>query len=301
MKRYRLMKSIIYRELDKKSKDYQEEVSQLKKEFDILFMKSPICYVILRSDFRIVEYNQAFEKLFEILPNSLIPITDYVEFDYQEAIHSFFEKVSESKLDDEIQVKMTDGYVSYNIRVICRPIEKNNSWLYHCALLDITREMLAIEQVTYLNYHDQLTGLYNRRFFEEELKRLNTSRNMPISLIMGDVLALHKVNQSHGFDMGNRILFEIGKLLKEKVREDDIVARTGEDMFAILLTKTSDEEVHSLVNRLSICFDSVKVQNVTVKVIWSFVKKGCSDEDLNQFIHAAENAVEDKKRSYKNL
>jgi len=55
----------------------------------------------------------------------------------------------------------------------------------------LTKEVkLRIErekEITYLGNHDYLTGLYNRRFFEDELKRLDTERNFPISIIMGDV------------------------------------------------------------------------------------------------------------------
>ncbi len=46
---------------------------------------------------------------------------------------------------------------------------------------DISRRKKAERELMYMNYHDQLTGLYNRRFFEEELKRLDTERNLPIS------------------------------------------------------------------------------------------------------------------------
>ena len=44
---------------------------------------------------------------------------------------------------------------------------------------------LRAEELKYLSYHDKLTGLYNRAFFEEEIKRLDTNRNLPISIIMG--------------------------------------------------------------------------------------------------------------------
>lgn len=285
--------------LKKKIQKYEEEISQLKKEFDILFMQSPINYVILTESMQIYHYNEAFGLLFDLATNFTSPFTDYVEFDYQESVSAFFNKVRVEGTTEEMFVKMTDGYHSYELKLICRPTQKHFKWYYHCTLIDITREMRALEEVAYLNYHDQLTGLYNRRFFEEELMRLNTKRNMPIALVMGDVLSFKNFNESYGFDVGNRVLYTIGKRLKEKVREDDIVARIGEDAFAVLLIKTSVEEIEAFIQRLNFCFTDIGSEEMCVEVVWSFAIKWDCEDDLNAFVRDAENAVLERKEALK--
>ena len=55
---------------------------------------------------------------------------------------------------------------------------------------DVTQEKAWQEKILYLSYHDSLTGLYNRRFMEEEIKRLEMSRELPLAVIMADVNGL---------------------------------------------------------------------------------------------------------------
>src|SRR5659263_194092 len=60
--------------------------------------------------------------------------------------------------------------------------------------------------IKYLSFHDQLTGLYNRRFFQEELVRLDRERNFPIALIMADVNGLKLANDAFGYRAGDSLL-----------------------------------------------------------------------------------------------
>jgi PAS domain S-box-containing protein len=62
------------------------------------------------------------------------------------------------------------------------------------------------KKVLYLSYHDQLTGLYNRRFYEEELRRLDTDRNLPITLVLADVNGLKLTNDAFGHLAGDELL-----------------------------------------------------------------------------------------------
>ncbi len=59
------------------------------------------------------------------------------------------------------------------------------------------------ERVRYLSFHDTLTGLYNRAYFEEEFIRLDVDRQYPISLIIADMDGLKLVNDEHGHVAGD--------------------------------------------------------------------------------------------------
>ena len=71
---------------------------------------------------------------------------------------------------------------------------------------DITERKRAEEQIRYISFHDKVTGLFNRAFFEEELRRVDTERELPISIIMGDVNNLKLANDVFGHDEGDRLL-----------------------------------------------------------------------------------------------
>ncbi len=115
---------------------------------------------------------------------------------------------------------------------------------------DITRQKQDEEKISYLSYHDKLTGLYNRAFFEEETNRLDTDRQLPISIIIGDVNGLKLINDAFGHHDGDELLISAASLLKQACREEDIIARWGGDEFAILLPQTSEEDAHQIYKRI---------------------------------------------------
>src|SRR3972149_10061238 len=58
------------------------------------------------------------------------------------------------------------------------------------------------ERLSYMSFHDSLTNLYNRAYFEEELKRLDTKRQLPLSVIVGDINGLKLINDAFGHKEG---------------------------------------------------------------------------------------------------
>ena len=72
-----------------------------------------------------------------------------------------------------------------------------------------------------LSYKDHLTGLYNRRFYEIELVRLNTKRNLLLTIIMGDVNGLKLINDSFGHAVGDELLKKVADVIRKGCRADD--------------------------------------------------------------------------------
>jgi|LSQX01.1.fsa_nt_gb diguanylate cyclase (GGDEF)-like protein/PAS domain S-box-containing protein len=128
-----------------------------------------------------------------------------------------------------------------------------NSIYYQSVGRDITEQKAAQEKLTYLSHHDPLTGLYNRRYFEEELKRHESSSN-PVGLIMCDVDGLKLVNDTLGHEQGDRLLRVVSALMKSCFRGDDILARVGGDEFAAIVPNASpkllEERIHSIWDRV---------------------------------------------------
>jgi diguanylate cyclase (GGDEF)-like protein/putative nucleotidyltransferase with HDIG domain len=145
-----------------------------------------------------------------------------------------------------------------------------------------------IEENRIITYHDSLTGLYNRRFFEEELKRLDVPRNLPLSIIMGDVNGLKLVNDAFGHEKGDELLCKAAAAILSACRKDDVVARWGGDEFVILLPKTGSREAEDIVNRMRASHAEEHVNAVRVSLSYGWETKTALDEGLPHLLKRAE-------------
>ena len=153
---------------------------------------------------------------------------------------------------------------------------------------DITERKKAEKEIIYLSYHDQLTGLYNRRFYEEELIRLNTERNIPITLIMADVNGLKLTNDAFGHKAGDILLERIANVLKMECGANEIITRIGGDEFVILLSRTDEKEAEKIVHRINVAIANEKPDNVIVSISIGFAVKQNVSEDMNEVFKKAE-------------
>jgi len=106
------------------------------------------------------------------------------------------------------------------------------------------------QKIRFLGFHDNLTGLYNRHFLNEEIKRLDTQRQTPISVIIGDLNGLKLINDIFGHEEGDKFLKKAAEVLQKCLREEDILGRWGGDEFMIILPQTNSEEVSDILARI---------------------------------------------------
>ncbi len=115
---------------------------------------------------------------------------------------------------------------------------------------DITHQKEHQQRITYLSYHDQLTGLYNRRYYEEILESIHDEAALPISVLMMDVNGLKLTNDAFGHVKGDLLLKSFAKILTTICRPTDIIARVGGDEFVVLLKKTPKSEALKVSNHI---------------------------------------------------
>ena len=170
------------------------------------------------------------------------------------------------------------------------------------------KHLQRFSSVKNMAIYDTLTGLYNRRYFEERLKveaQKSFANRIPLSLIMVDIDHFKKVNDTFGHPEGDMILREIASLLKKSVRKKDTVGRYGGEEFILILPEAGIEASSMIAERIRLLventlFDVGKAQlNLSVSLgISNFPMHGArSDEEL---IKMADQALYEAKRGGRN-
>jgi len=119
----------------------------------------------------------------------------------------------------------------------------------------LRKEISRLQAYRAMAYRDPLTGLWNRRFFEERLReeisrsqRAGSSRKFSVMIV--DINEFKEINDTHGHQMGDRLLKWVGAFLVDHLRTHDVPCRTGGDEFAVLLPDLSSEDCGRIINRL---------------------------------------------------
>ncbi|MGE5583574.1 MAG: HD domain-containing phosphohydrolase, partial [Bacillota bacterium] len=153
----------------------------------------------------------------------------------------------------EVFVPRLNGGQGATIWAKAAPLyDKNQNWVGAIETIrDLTDRKQIEEQVKYLGTHDQLTGLYDRAFFQTEVDRLiKNEDNLPIGMIFCNIDGFKEFNETYGHKAGDDFLVKTAGLIKSAVDEGATVARIGGDEFAVLLLKSNRLSVESVIKRI---------------------------------------------------
>jgi len=160
---------------------------------------------------------------------------------------------------------------------------------------DIKNEIVTLKDKIRLYYRDNLTGLYNKNYFEEELSRLDTKRQLPISVIMGDINGLKLINDAFGHDIGDAVLRKTAEIMTGSFRDEDLISRGDGDEFIILLPKTSEETAENIIERIKKKCESNHLDYIKISISLGAATKTDENEDIRKILKKAEDRMYLKK------
>lgn len=169
---------------------------------------------------------------------------------------------------------------------------------------DVSSEKEYSRQIEFLSYRDALTGLYNRRYMEVILRRLEAPENLPVSVVVGDINGLKITNDVFGHKAGDTLLRTVARLLLEFCGADSLTARWGGDEFVIFMPRTNLRDAEGLAQR-------IKDTPIPVEgnILQCSLSLGCSTRDtmdvsLHGTLREAEESMYGQKlldgKSYRN-
>ena len=187
----------------------------------------------------------------------------------------------------------------YSIQDSAAPIKNREGEIFGVVLVfsDVTESRRLTLQISYQARHDALTGLINRREFEERLHRvIETAREVSTqnALCYLDLDQFKLVNDTCGHVAGDELLRQVSKLLHESVRHRDTVARLGGDEFGLLMEHCSIEEAGQVAGKLVSLLSDFKFswekQLFRIGVSIGVVAVNEYSADINSLMSAADSA-----------
>jgi len=208
--------------------------------------------LVLDKDGFILKVNPTVERMFfyqdqELLHQNITKLfsckkTQKYIYTILSAIHNL-EGINGDENSKEVKVTRKDG-TTFPAEIQFGKRYVQEKCIVACTIRDITKKKEDERRITHMAYHDGLTDLPNRRLFNDQLMRLlNKAKDRfePLALLYLDMDRFKYINDSLGHFIGDRVLCEISKSLKECMRNHDFVARVGGDEFNIILPNTNRE------------------------------------------------------------
>jgi diguanylate cyclase (GGDEF)-like protein/PAS domain S-box-containing protein len=300
---------------------YSREMMRLRAELQTMFDAMPDGVLLIDPDLKIIQSNP---RSCELLPelNKLggrLSETDLKEescphHEIQEAFHK-----AEVR-EHQCSIKLPDGQTRY-LYSICAPVIVDGRVAYMVEVIhDITARVKAEYELaektaelsaanralSQIANTDGLTQVFNRRWLDDilsaEIKRYNRRKYSALSLMMIDIDHFKQLNDRFGHLVGDMVLREVAKLLKESVRETDTIARFGGEEFVVLLLDTGldgaalkAEELRQKVQDRKY-FDQDEMVYVTISIGVAAYISGSPDDLIN----AADQAMYQAKHSGRN-
>lgn len=152
--------------------------------------------------------------------------------------------------------------------------------------IDINDRKEAEDRLVYSSIHDDLTGLYNRKYFEEAKSKVDKDINVSYAIIIIDINGVRLTNDAFGFSEGDRMIIETAKMLQSCCCGNEILARIGGDEFGILI-RSNEEEAEDFVQYIkSRCYEyNQALTNKEMDINLSF---GYSLADMNKNLDKAQ-------------
>ncbi|OIQ24875.1 sensor domain-containing diguanylate cyclase [uncultured Vibrio sp.] len=230
--------------------------------------------VITDKRHRIVMVNEEFTQLTGLQSRKVLRHSVFDLFSEKETKEKLKDVIRQLKTQDqwegEVEIKNSLGGISTLItRIQAIHTLRSEVDYYITTFVDISERKQLEDRLRLLSEKDELTGLFNRRKFEQSLSNHaqivgRYQERSPVCIALFDIDFFKMVNDEKGHDEGDRVIRNVATILEENLRQTDMIARIGGEEFAIILPNTSRDEAEPVLERLREAVSESEVVPVTV-------------------------------------
>lgn len=179
-----------------------------------------------------------------------------------------------------------------DVIVNCDPLYLENTVVgVNVSFRDLEVSKNIVHSLISLSYHDSLTGIYNRRYYEEEIKNIDNAANYPLSIIVADVNGLKLINDAFGHYSGDKVLLATVEVFIRHATQKDFIARIGGDEFIIVMTKTTKEEAEKRILDMIEETKNYFIESVQLSISFGQNTKYSAQEDIQEIYKVAEDQM----------
>ncbi len=258
-----------------------------------------------RQSFALIKQLQTTLDLDELLTIFSIEVAKYVNFSglcfKSNTVRKTLCGHRKAKKERQFDLRISNEYIGTLIYGINAPISLTNykimTQLHQCLLYPI-KNALSYHHAMELAMQDALTGLGNRRYFDEQLKRAmhNANRHRSlVGLVLGDLDKFKEINDTFGHIIGDQVLQEFSNVIRECIRDSDSPFRFGGDEFAILVENANKNALNIIEHRISMALNSnilLSKYELTCSIGSTYMN---SADDENSFFERADKALYRRK------
>ncbi|MEI6602416.1 MAG: HD domain-containing phosphohydrolase [Clostridia bacterium] len=164
----------------------------------------------------------------------------------------------------------------------------NEPMQFVTVVTDVTDRKRSLEEIKRQYYHDEMTGLFNRKYINEIIKGEWFKENLPVSVIIGDINGLKIMNNAFGRNSGDEFIVKVGHSIIKACRQSDIIARTGGDEFMILLPKTSLEITEKIISRTKSFLQDGTDLDAILSISFGWAEINSEEQNIEQLFSEAE-------------
>ncbi len=273
----------------------------VNKDRKIIFCNDYIHELINQSDNKVIDtpISKYITKASNIFLDSYIYPLLLTDSTAQEIQITWLNSNGE-KIPVIVNIKLDKDGLSYWSVYICINRDKlQNEWLSANKKLEKQSQELFNLATT-----DPLTGLLNRREFQEQTKKLISQTDRSAStfaLLSIDVDFFKHVNDTHGHQVGDKVLIHLAKLFNKNRRANDLVSRFGGEEFILVLPDITNEDAYQLAEKLRLNVERNPIDNIQITLsIGLVVTKKAKKVNLEQLLKTSDKALYMSKATGRN-